>query len=82
LSLTWKDFIVSEFHWNKNDYGTITAIFPIAYVVSMLLTGKFVDWMDTKKVFYGLLLFGLSVLAFMHFVVLPPSLVLAVWQVE
>ncbi len=51
LSLTWKDFIVPEFHWNNNDYGTITGIFSIAYAVSMLLAGKFVDWMDTKKGF-------------------------------
>jgi ACS family hexuronate transporter-like MFS transporter len=51
LSLTWKDFIVPEFHWNNNDYGTITAIFSISYAVSMLLAGKFVDWMDTKKGF-------------------------------
>jgi len=51
LSLTWKDFIVPEFHWNNNDYGTITAIFSLAYAFSMLLAGKFVDWMDTKKGF-------------------------------
>lgn len=51
LSLTWKDFIVPEFHWNNNDYGTITSIFSLAYAFSMLLAGKFVDWMDTKKGF-------------------------------
>ncbi len=51
LSLTWKDFIVPEFHWNNNDYGTITAVFSIAYAASMLIAGKFVDWMDTKKGF-------------------------------
>lgn len=51
LSLTWKDFIVPEFHWDNNDYGTITAVFSIAYAVSMLLAGRFVDWMDTKKGF-------------------------------
>ncbi|MES2431300.1 MAG: MFS transporter [Bacteroidota bacterium] len=51
LSLTWKDFIVPEFHWNNNDYGTITAIFSIAYAVSMLFAGRFVDYMDTKKGF-------------------------------
>jgi MFS transporter, ACS family, hexuronate transporter len=51
LSLTWKDFIVPEFHWDNNDYGTITAIFSLAYAFSMLLAGKFVDWMDTKKGF-------------------------------
>ena len=51
LSLTWKDFIVPEFYWNNNDYGTITAIFSLAYAFSMLLAGKFVDWMDTRKGF-------------------------------
>ena len=51
LSLTWKDFIVPEFHWNNNDYGTITAVFSLVYAFSMLLAGRFVDWMDTKKGF-------------------------------
>jgi MFS transporter, ACS family, hexuronate transporter len=51
LSLTWKDFIVPEFHWNNNDYGNITSLFSIAYAFCMLLAGKFVDWMDTKKGF-------------------------------
>src|SRR6185436_14165668 len=51
LSLTWKDFLVPEFHWDDNDYGTITALFSIFYAVSMLFAGRFVDWMDTKKGF-------------------------------
>ncbi len=51
LSLTWKDFLVPEFHWTNNDYGTITSIFSLAYAFSMLLAGKFVDFMDTKKGF-------------------------------
>lgn len=51
LSLTWKDFIQPEFHWENNDYGNITALFSIFYAVSMLFAGKFVDWMDTKKGF-------------------------------
>ncbi len=51
LSLTWKDFLVPEFHWTDSDYGTITALFSIAYAVSMLFAGRFVDWMDTKKGF-------------------------------
>ena len=49
LSLTWKDFIVPEFHWTNSDYGTITALFSIFYALSMLFAGRFVDWMDTKK---------------------------------
>jgi MFS transporter, ACS family, hexuronate transporter len=51
LSLTWKDHLVPEFHWNDSDYGTITALFSIFYAVSMLVAGRFVDWMDTKKGF-------------------------------
>ena len=51
LSLTWKDFLVPEFHWSDSNYGTITALFSIFYAVSMLLAGRFVDWMDTKKGF-------------------------------
>ncbi len=51
LSLTWKDFIVPEFHWDNDDYGTITAVFSLVYAISMLFAGRFVDWMDTKKGF-------------------------------
>ncbi|HMO60937.1 MAG TPA: MFS transporter [Ferruginibacter sp.] len=51
LSLTWKDYLVPEFHWTDSDYGTITALFSIFYAVSMLFAGKFVDWLDTKKGF-------------------------------
>ncbi len=51
LSLTWKDYLVPEFHWTDSDYGSITAAFSIFYAVSMLFAGRFVDWMDTKKGF-------------------------------
>lgn len=51
LSLTWKDFIVPEFHWTDSDYGTIAGLFSIFYAVSMMFAGRFVDWMDTKKGF-------------------------------
>lgn len=51
LSLTWKDFIAPEFHWDNSDYGNITALFSIFYAISMLFAGRFVDWMDTKKGF-------------------------------
>lgn len=51
LSLTWKDFIAPEFHWNDNDYGTIAAVFSLIYAVFMLFSGKFVDRRGTKKGF-------------------------------
>lgn len=49
LSLTWKDFIAPEFHWNDEIYGNITAVFSIFYAIANLFAGKFVDWMGTKK---------------------------------
>ncbi len=49
LSLTWKDFIAPEFHWTNNDYGNITALFSMFYAISLLVAGRFVDWLDTKK---------------------------------
>lgn len=51
LSLTWKDFIAPEFHWTDSDYGNITALFSIFYAIGLLVAGRFVDWMDTKKGF-------------------------------
>src|SRR4051812_10514503 len=51
LSLTWKDYLVPEFHWTDSDYGTITALFSIFYAISMLFAGRFVDWLDTRKGF-------------------------------
>ena len=49
LSLTYKEFIAPEFHWNDADYGTITSMFSILYAIACLFAGKFVDWMGTKK---------------------------------
>ena len=49
LSLTWKDFIAPEFHWTNNDYGNVAAIFAIVYAISMLLSGRIIDKLGTKK---------------------------------
>lgn len=65
LSLTWKDFISPEFHWNDSDYGTITGWFSIFYAVANLFAGKFVDWMGTKKG-YLIAIFVWSTGAVMH----------------
>lgn len=65
LSLTWKDFISPEFHWNDSDYGTITGWFSIFYAVANLFAGKFVDLMGTKKG-YLIAIFVWSAGAVMH----------------
>ena len=49
LSLTWKNFIAPEFHWTDADYGMLTGVFSIVYAVAMLLAGRLVDRMGTKK---------------------------------
>ncbi len=49
LSLTWKDFIAPEFHWTDTDYGNIAAIFSFVYAVGNIFSGRFMDWVGTKK---------------------------------
>lgn len=41
--------LAEEFHWTDSDYGTITAVFSLAYAISMLFAGRLVDRMGTKK---------------------------------
>ena len=49
LSLTWKDFISADFHWTDSQYGSITGFFSIFYAVACLFSGKFIDWLGTRK---------------------------------
>lgn len=43
--------LAEEFHWTDSDYGTITSIFSLAYAISMLFAGRFIDKLGTKKGF-------------------------------
>ena len=65
LSLTWKDFIAVDFHWTDADYGTITGLFSLFYAIANLFSGKFIDWMGTKKG-YLIAIFVWSTGAVMH----------------
>lgn len=49
LSLTWKDFIAPEFHWNEANYGDIAGVFGLVYAVANLFSGRVIDWLGTKK---------------------------------
>ena len=49
LSLTWKDFIAPEFHWTDSTYGDVAAIFSLVYAIANLLSGRFMDWIGTRK---------------------------------
>lgn len=37
------------FHWSDSNYGTITGIFSLAYAISMIFAGRFIDRVGTKK---------------------------------
>lgn len=65
LSLTWKDFIAPEFHWTNSTYGSITAAFSLFYAFVSLFSGKFIDWIGTKKG-YLIAIFVWSIGACMH----------------
>jgi ACS family hexuronate transporter-like MFS transporter len=49
LSLTWRDFIAPEFHWDSAAYGLITGVFSLVYAAAMLFAGKWVDFVGTKR---------------------------------
>ncbi len=65
LSLTWKDFIAPEFHWTDANYGFITGMFSLFYAIANLFSGKFIDWLGTKKG-YLIAIFVWSLGAVMH----------------
>lgn len=65
LSLTYTDFIAVDFHWDDNDYGTITSVFSIFYAFISLFAGKFIDILGTKKGYLWAIIFW-SVAACMH----------------
>ncbi|MBQ0020495.1 MAG: MFS transporter [Bacteroidales bacterium] len=65
LSLTYTDFIAKDFHWDDNDYGTITATFSIFYAFISLFAGKFIDILGTKKGYLWAIVFW-SIAACLH----------------
>lgn len=59
------------FHWNDSNYGTITGIFSLAYAVSMIFVGRFIDRVGTKKGYawaIGIWSFGACIHALCGFV--------------
>ncbi len=65
LSMTWKDFIATEFHWTDSDYGMITGFFSLLYAIVSLFAGKFIDWAGAKKG-YAIAIFVWSIAACLH----------------
>ncbi len=44
-----KSTLTSEMHWNDGDYANIEIAFKISYAIGLLLAGKFIDSIGTKK---------------------------------
>jgi MFS transporter, ACS family, hexuronate transporter len=44
-----KPFIESELGWSESDYGFIVSAFQIAYAIGLLLSGRILDKIGTKK---------------------------------
>ncbi len=44
-----KSTLTAEMHWNDGDYANIEIAFKISYAIGLLLAGKFIDSVGTKK---------------------------------
>lgn len=44
-----KSTLTVEMHWNDGDYANIEIAFKISYAIGLLLAGKFIDSIGTKK---------------------------------
>lgn len=58
------------FSWSNTDYANIAAVFQFTYAISMLLAGRFVDWLDTKWG-YAWAIIVWSAAAMLHALALP-----------
>jgi len=44
-----KDTLEVQFNWSDTDYANIVMAFQLAYAISMLFAGRFIDWLGTKR---------------------------------
>lgn len=44
-----KESLSLEFGWSDSDYGNITAVFTFVYAISMLIAGRIVDYLGTRR---------------------------------
>src|SRR5678810_247308 len=69
LSLLQKD--LSElFGWTNSNYANITAVFQFGYAISLLLAGRIIDKLGTKKG-YTLAIIIWSIGAMLHALAIP-----------
>ncbi len=69
LSLLQTD-LSEKFSWTNSDYANITAVFQFGYAISMLLAGRFIDKLGTKKGYAWAIIIW-SVAAMIHALAIP-----------
>ncbi len=69
LSLLQTD-LSERFSWTNSDYANITAVFQFGYAISMLLAGRFIDKLGTKKG-YAWAIVICSIAAILHALAIP-----------
>jgi ACS family hexuronate transporter-like MFS transporter len=46
-----KPTLQAQFHWSEIDYGWIVFYFQTAYAIGMLVVGRLIDWLGTRRGF-------------------------------
>lgn len=60
-----KPTLARELHWDEIDYSNIVLAFQFAYAIGLLLVGRMMDWLGTKKGFSIAIIFW-SIAAMAH----------------
>jgi ACS family hexuronate transporter-like MFS transporter len=60
-----KPTLAHELHWDEIDYSNIVLAFQLAYAIGLLLVGRMMDWLGTKKGFSIAIVFW-SIAAMAH----------------
>lgn len=62
--------LAERYNWTNNDYANITSVFQFVYAISLLLAGRFIDKLGTKKGFVWAIVIW-SVGALLHALAIP-----------
>ncbi len=62
--------LAEKYNWTNNDYANITSIFQFVYAISMLLAGKIIDKLGTKKGYVWAIIIW-SIGALLHALAIP-----------
>lgn len=59
-----KPTLQAELHWNEIDYSNIVLAFQVAYAIGLIIVGRIMDWLGTRKGFsLAVLLWSVAAMA-------------------